>query len=100
MTIYRSGNAVVHRDTSAPLERAPAAATGSGWTEARVAKLRELWPTKSASQIAKQLGGVTRNAVIGKAHRLGLPAKAARDRWDGPRHPRDRIRRPGKGVSP
>jgi len=43
------------------------------WTDERVEKLKELWAEgMSASQIAKQLGGVTRNAVIGKVHRLGL----------------------------
>ncbi|MEO1493713.1 MAG: GcrA family cell cycle regulator [Pseudomonadota bacterium] len=43
------------------------------WTEERVEKLKELWNEgMSASQIAKVLGGVTRNAVIGKVHRLGL----------------------------
>lgn len=43
------------------------------WTEERVEKLKELWTEgMSASQIAKTLGGVTRNAVIGKVHRLGL----------------------------
>jgi GcrA cell cycle regulator len=46
------------------------------WTEERTDLLRRLWPDVSASQIAKQLGGVTRNAVIGKAHRLGLAKKA------------------------
>jgi len=43
------------------------------WTEERVARLRKLWAEgNSASRIAKQLGGVSRNAVIGKVHRLGL----------------------------
>lgn len=43
------------------------------WTDERVEKLKELWAEgKSASQIAKEMGGVTRNAVIGKVHRLGL----------------------------
>ena len=43
------------------------------WTDERVEKLKELWTEgMSASQIAKVLGGVTRNAVIGKVHRLGL----------------------------
>ena len=43
------------------------------WTDERVEKLKELWSDgMSASQIAKVLGGVTRNAVIGKVHRLGL----------------------------
>ena len=43
------------------------------WTEERVMKLRELWSEGlTASQIAKALGSVSRNAVIGKVHRLGL----------------------------
>lgn len=47
------------------------------WTDDRVAKLRELWDKGlSASQIAKELAeGVTRNAVIGKAHRMGLASR-------------------------
>jgi len=52
-----------------------------GWTEERVTSLRKLWADGlSASQIAKQLGGVTRNAVIGKVHRLGLAARATPSR--------------------
>ena len=47
------------------------------WTEDRVETLSKLWAEGlSASQIAKQLGGVTRNAVIGKVHRLGLSGRA------------------------
>ena len=48
-----------------------------GWTEEKVEKLRELWGKGShtASQIAEIIGGVSRNAVIGKAHRLNLSAK-------------------------
>jgi GcrA cell cycle regulator len=47
------------------------------WTEDRVEVLTKLWAEGlSASQIAKQLGGVTRNAVIGKVHRLGLSGRA------------------------
>jgi len=43
------------------------------WTDERVETLRRMWTEgHSASQIAKELGGVTRNAVIGKVHRLGL----------------------------
>ena len=43
------------------------------WNDERVEKLQKLWAEgQSASQIAKELGGVTRNAVIGKVHRLGL----------------------------
>ena len=51
----------------------------AGWTEDRVGALKKLWlEGQSASQIAKQLGGgVTRNAVIGTVHRLGLSGRAA-----------------------
>ena len=46
------------------------------WTEEKVAKLRELWGKgNTASQIAEIIGGISRNAVIGKAHRLNLSAK-------------------------
>ena len=62
-----------------------------GWTDERVELLKKLWQDGlSASQIAKQLGGVTRNAVIGKVHRLGLsgraaPSKPARPQFKTPR---------------
>ena len=47
------------------------------WTDDRVEILKKLWGEgQSASQIAKELGGVTRNAVIGKVHRLGLSNRA------------------------
>lgn len=56
------------------------------WTEDRVATLSKLWAEGlSASQIAKQLGGVTRNAVIGKVHRLGLSGRAKPSRPKPPR---------------
>ena len=46
------------------------------WTEEKVNKLKDLWGKgQTASQIAEIIGGVTRNAVIGKAHRLNLSAK-------------------------
>ena len=46
------------------------------WTEEKVEKLRELWGKgNTASQIAEIIGGISRNAVIGKAHRLNLSAK-------------------------
>jgi len=52
-----------------------------GWNDERVETLRKLWTDGlSASQIAKQLGGVTRNAVIGKVHRLGLAGRATPSR--------------------
>ena len=48
------------------------------WTDERVETLKAMWADgKSASQIAKELGGVTRNAVIGKVHRLGLSNRNA-----------------------
>ena len=47
------------------------------WTDDRVETLKKMWGEgQSASQIAKELGGVTRNAVIGKVHRLGLSNRA------------------------
>ena len=47
-----------------------------GWDETKVNKLRELWGKgNTASQIAEIIGGISRNAVIGKAHRLNLSAK-------------------------
>ena len=46
------------------------------WTEEKVTKLKELWGKgNTASEIAKIIGGISRNAVIGKAHRLNLSAK-------------------------
>jgi len=43
------------------------------WTEERIERLKKMWHDgATASQIADELGGVSRNAVIGKAHRLGL----------------------------
>ena len=46
------------------------------WNEEKVAKLKELWGKgNTASQIAEIIGGLTRNAVIGKAHRLNLSSK-------------------------
>ena len=68
------------------------------WTDERVARLAKLWAEGlSASQIAADLGGVTRNAVIGKVHRLGLSgrAKPAGKSNSGPR--RKPTARPATG---
>src|SRR5260370_41291930 len=47
------------------------------WSDDRVEQLKKLWESGlSASQIAAELGSVTRNAVIGKVHRLGLSGRA------------------------
>src|SRR5437764_8652553 len=56
------------------------------WTEERIERLKTMWHDgATASQIADELGGVSRNAVIGKAHRLGLeqrpsPVKAGEEK--------------------
>jgi GcrA cell cycle regulator len=51
--------------------------TAITWTDDRVEQLRKLWEAGlSASQIAAELGNITRNAVIGKVHRLGLSGRA------------------------
>ncbi len=50
------------------------------WTDERVETLKKMWTEgQSASQIAKELGGVTRNAVIGKVHRLGLSNRVGKE---------------------
>ena len=50
------------------------------WTDKRVEKLKELWGKgMSASEIADSIGEVSRNAVIGKAHRLGLSTRSKRE---------------------
>lgn len=75
------------------------------WTDERVATLRKLWTEGlSASQIAKRLGGVTRNAVIGKVTRLRLPGRARPSR---PRRlkrvivsPRTGVTRPAANTAP
>jgi GcrA cell cycle regulator len=60
-----------------------------GWTDERVEQLKKLWSEGlSASQIARVLGEVTRNAVIGKVHRLGLSGRASPTRSDRPRYPK------------
>lgn len=67
----------------------------AGWTEDRVSRLKELWGSgKTAAQIAEELGDVTRNAVIGKANRLGL-SKPGRPRTAKPKPQMNRtVNRP------
>ncbi|MDZ4372210.1 MAG: GcrA family cell cycle regulator [Phenylobacterium sp.] len=66
-----------------------------GWTDERVELLKKLWQDGlSASQIAKQLGGVTRNAVIGKVHRLGLSGRAT------PSKPQRTVFKPPRPARP
>ena len=61
------------------------------WNDERVELLKKLWSEGlSASQIAGRLGGVTRNAVIGKVHRLGLSGRATTSRMKSHR-PRARV---------
>ena len=56
------------------------------WTDERVELLKKLWADGlSASQIAAELGGITRNAVIGKVHRLGLSGRAKSTSSGAPR---------------
>ncbi len=72
------------------------------WTDDRVDILKKLWAEGlSASQIANQLGGVTRNAVIGKVHRLGLSGRTTTSRTKAAR-PRRRTanRSPGRSSRP
>lgn len=53
------------------------AASASSWSEERIETLKKLWADgKSASEIAYELGGITRSSVLGKVHRLGLQARS------------------------
>jgi GcrA cell cycle regulator len=71
----------------------------SGWTPDRVARLEALWSEGlSAAQVAQTLGGVTRNAVIGKLHRLGRAGRTAAS--VPPTRTRLAIRRPRRRPLP
>ena len=71
-----------------------------GWTDERVELLKKLWAEGlSASQIAGRLGGVTRNAVIGKVHRLGLSGRATSSRSSSPRPRRAHVPRANRAPS-
>jgi GcrA cell cycle regulator len=65
-----------------PIFKSSASAiTSAGWTDERADLLKKLWADGlSVSQIARQLGGVTRNNVIGKVHRLGLSSNRPKTR--------------------
>ena len=66
------------------------------WTDERVETLKKMWGEgQSASQIAKELGGVTRNAVIGKVHRLGLS-----NRTTGPEKEEPEVKAPVQEEPP
>ena len=70
------------------------------WTDERVELLKKLWSDGlSASQIAAELGGVTRNAVIGKVHRLGLSGRAKAPSSSVPRVRKSRPQSPMMRVS-
>src|SRR5258708_33274892 len=75
------------------------------WTDDRVEQLKKLWEAGlSASQIAAELGNVTRNAVIGKVHRLGLSGRAKSPASAAPRQRNARtaqhMMRVARPVSP
>src|SRR6266705_1104829 len=72
------------------------------WTDDRVERLKKLWADGlSASQIAGELGGITRNAVIGKVHRLGLSGRAKSPSSSAPRarKPRSHMMRVQRPMS-
>src|SRR5262249_3699026 len=76
------------RRVKPPWQPGARAMTQANWSDDRVEQLKTLWTEGlSASQIARALGGVTRNAVIGKVHRLGLAGRASPSRSDRPRLP-------------
>ncbi len=63
------------------------------WTDDRIERLKKLWSEGlSASQIASELGGVTRNAVIGKVHRLHLSGRVKTSSASAPRSRKTAVR--------
>jgi GcrA cell cycle regulator len=66
-----------------------------GWTDERIATLKKMWEGGStASEIAAELGGVSRNAVIGKAHRLGLKARPSPVKASDKKKPAAQVKKP------
>ncbi|MDG5750614.1 GcrA family cell cycle regulator [Qipengyuania sp. XHP0211] len=67
------------------------------WTDERIATLKKMWEGGStASQIAEELGGVSRNAVIGKAHRLGLKSRPSPVKANEKKKPAPKAKAPPK----
>src|SRR3982751_520689 len=63
------------------------------WTDERLDTLRKMWEAgQTASQIAEELGGVSRNAVIGKAHRLGLQSRPSPVKPNEPAAPKAKAK--------
>lgn len=92
------------QDSKTPLKK-----TSPAWTDVRVEWLKKLWGDGlSASQIAVEMGDITRNAVIGKVHRLGLGKaltdeqrshrQGARNRAGRPKRQVIRARKPGQPI--
>jgi GcrA cell cycle regulator len=70
------------------------------WTDERIATLTKMWESgATASQIADELGGVSRNAVIGKAHRLGLKARPSPVKANDPKSAPARKDADGKAAT-
>ncbi|WP_017666346.1 GcrA family cell cycle regulator, partial [Porphyrobacter sp. AAP82] len=71
------------------------------WTDERIATLRKMWEGgATASEIATELGGVSRNAVIGKAHRLGLKARPSPVKANEKKKPAAAAPSPKKPAAP
>ena len=78
--------------------RPNSSASGDGWTAERSAEVKQLWAEGlSASQIAMRLGGITRNAVIGKVHRMGLAGRVSPCRNEANR-PSRKVKRHATSV--
>lgn len=78
MTTTGPATSTARTSDPAPTPRDPdalAATAGEGWTEARVAALRDLWGEGHATAEIGWRMGISKNAVVGKAHRLNLPAR-------------------------
>jgi GcrA cell cycle regulator len=72
-----------------------------GWTDERIATLKKMWEGGStASEIAAELGGVSRNAVIGKAHRLGLKARPSPVKANDKKKPAAPAKKPAAAPAP